>query len=354
LALTLAQLAAIAGGQVHGDPQVLIHRVATLQDAGPGDITFLANQRYRSQLTATRASAVILAEQDAEVCPTHCLVCPNPYLAHARVAEVLHPARTLEPGIDPTATIDPSARIGRGVRIGANCYLGPSVVLADGVDLGPNCVLLDGVEVGEGSRLVASVTLCSGTRLGARCLIHPGAVIGSDGFGLANDNGVWVKVPQVGCAVLGDDVEVGSCTSIDRGAIGDTVIATGVKIDSQVHIAHNVQIGRHTAIAGCAAVAGSSRVGDFCTIAGGAGITGHVVLGDHVHVSGATAVTRSLPEPGVYTGTVPAMEHSAWQKNFARLRHLEEMQRRLRVLERALAALQDTAGATSGPATPSQ
>ncbi len=352
--MTLAQLAAIAGGQVHGDPQVLIHRVATLQDAESGEISFLANPRYRSQLAGTRASAVILSEQDVALCPTHCLVCANPYLAHARVAEALHPAAVPAPGIDPTAVVDPSARIGRGVRIAANCYVGPGVVLADGVDLGPNCVLLDAVEVGEGSRLVASVTLCSGTRLGARCLVHPGAVIGSDGFGLANDEGVWIKVPQVGRAVLGDDVEVGSCTSIDRGAIGDTVIANGAKIDSQVHIAHNVHIGRHTAIAGCAAVAGSSRVGDFCTIAGGAGITGHVVLGDHVHVSGVTAVTRSLSGPGVYTGTVPAMEHSAWQKNFARLRHLEEMQRRLRILERAVAALQDTAGAASGPATPSQ
>lgn len=352
--MTLAQLAAVAGGQVHGDPQVLIHRVATLQDAEPGEISFLANQRYRSQLAETRASAVILAEHDAGACPTNCLVCANPYLAHARVTEVLHPAAAAVPGVDPSAVIDPTARIGRDVRIGANCYVGPSVVLADSVDIGPNCVLLDGVQVGEGARLVASVTLGSRTRLGARCLIHPGAVIGSDGFGLANDNGVWVKVPQVGCAVLGDDVEVGSCTSIDRGAIADTVIAAGVKIDSQVHIAHNVHIGRHTAIAGCAAVAGSSRVGEFCTIAGGAGITGHVVLGDHVHVSGVTAVTRSLPEPGVYTGTVPAMEHSAWQRNFARLRHLEEMQRRLRSLERAVAALHETAGSGSDPATPSQ
>lgn len=354
MALTLAELAAEAGAQVRGDPQVLIHRVATLQDAGPGEISFLANPRYRSQLAATRASAVILSEQDANDCPTNCLVCANPYLAHARVAEVLHPAAPSVAGIDPSAVVDPSVRLGRDVRIAANCYVGPAVVLGDGVDIGPNCVLLDGVEVGESSRLVASVTLCSGTRLGARCLVHPGAVIGSDGFGLANDDGTWVKVPQVGCAVLGDDVEVGSCTSIDRGAIGDTVIADGAKIDSQVHIAHNVQIGRHTAIAGCAAVAGSSRVGDFCTIAGGAGITGHVVLGDHVHVSGVTAVTRSLPEPGVYTGTVPAMEHSAWQKNFARLRHLEEMQRRLRALERAVAAMHQVAGSGSDRATPSQ
>jgi UDP-3-O-[3-hydroxymyristoyl] glucosamine N-acyltransferase len=339
LELTLGELAGIAGASLRGDAQLVINRVATLQDAGPGAIAFLANPRYRAYLADTRASAVILGEEDAEACPTACLISANPYLAHARVSRVLHPEPVAAPGVDSTAVVDATATLASDVRIGANSYVGPGVVLEQGVDIGPNCVLLEAVHVGRDSRLVASVTLCAGTRLGQRCLVHPGAVIGGDGFGLANDGGAWVKVPQVGRACLGDDVEVGSCSSIDRGAIGDTVIADGVKIDSQVHIAHNVQVGRHSAIAGCAAIAGSSRVGEHCTIAGGAGITGHVVLTDHVHVSGVTAVTRSIKQPGVYTGTVPAMEHAVWQKNFARLRHLEQMQRRLRLLEQELAAL---------------
>ena len=183
------------------------------------------------------------------------------------------------------------------------------------------------------------MTLGTETRLGERCLIHPGAVIGGDGFGLANDRGAWVKVPQIGRAVLGNDVEVGSCSSIDRGAIGDTRIADGVKIDSQVHVAHNVEIGEHTAVAGCAGIAGSARVGAHCTIAGAAGIVGHVELGDHVHVSGMTTVTRSLKQPGLYTGTIPAMAHASWQKTFARLRQLDDMVRRVRALEKELAAL---------------
>jgi len=197
------------------------------------------------------------------------------------------------------------------------------------------------VTMGAGSRLVASVTLCAETSLGRRCLIHPGAVIGGDGFGLANDDGAWHKVPQIGRTVLGDDVEVGSCTSIDRGAIGDTLIGDGVKIDSQVHIAHNVQVGEHTAIAGCAGIAGSSRVGKYCTIAGGARVTGHVELTDHVHISGASSVSRSINKPGTYTGTVPAMEHANWLKNFARLRQLDDMVRRVKALEQELAALRN-------------
>jgi UDP-3-O-[3-hydroxymyristoyl] glucosamine N-acyltransferase len=209
------------------------------------------------------------------------------------------------------------------------------------VVIGPNCVLLEDVQIGAGTRLVASVTLGPRTRLGARCLIHPGAVIGADGFGMANRDGAWVKLPQIGCAVLGDDVEVGSCSSIDRGAIEDTVIADGVKIDSQVHVGHNVHVGRHTAMAGGVGIAGSTRIGEYCTLAGAAGINGHIELADRVHVSGATAVTHALKKPGLYTGTVPAMEHAAWLKNFARLRQLDDMVRRVRALEKQLATRRD-------------
>ena len=339
MGLTLKTLAEIARAQLRGDPDRVIDRVATLQDATAGALSFLANPHYRAFLKETKASAVILSAEDAADCPVDCLVSDNPYLSHARVMNALYPTAEGRPGVHPTAHLDPTAKVASDAEIGANCYLGSGVVVGAGAVVGPGCVLLDNVVVGAHSRLVAAVTLCAETRLGERCFIHPGAVIGADGFGLANDDGVWVKVPQVGCVVLGDDVEVGSCSSIDRGAIGNTVIGDGVKIDSQVHVAHNVQIGEHTAIAGCAAIAGSSRVGAHCTIAGGAGITGHVELTDHVHVSGVTSVTRSISKPGVYTGTVPAMEHATWLKNFARLRQLDDMARRLKALERELQKL---------------
>lgn len=340
-ATTLQQLADLTGAELRGDPARVIVRVATLQDAAEGAISFLANSRYRGFLGDTRASAVILSADEADACPVDCLVAGNPYLAHARVVAALYPEPAPAPGVHPGAWVDPTAQLAAEVSIAAGSYVGAHVVLGENVYIGPGSVLLDGVEVGAGSRLVATVTLCAGTRLGRNCLIHPGAVIGGDGFGLANDEGRWIKVPQIGRAILGDDVEVGSCSSIDCGAIGDTLIADGVKIDSQVHVAHNVHVGRHTAIAGCAAIAGSSRVGEYCTIAGGAGITGHVELSDHVHVSGVTSVTRSIREPGVYTGTVPAMEHGVWLKNFARLRQLDDMARRIKALERELAAMRE-------------
>ena len=327
---------------LRGDPDVLIERVATLQDAGPGCISFLANPRYRSLLDETHASAVILNAEDAETCPVDCLVSDNPYLVHARVLTALYPEQSFSAGIHASAFVDATASVADSAAIAPNCYIGPGVAVAEDVDIGPGCVLMDSVAIGRGSRLVASVTLGPGTQLGESCLIHPGAVIGSDGFGLANDDGAWVKVPQIGRAVLGNNVEVGSCSSIDCGAIGDTVLEDGVKIDSQVHIAHNVQVGKHTAVAGCAAVAGSSKVGAYCTIAGGAGITGHVELADHVHVSGVTSVTRTIREPGLYTSTVPAMEHATWLKNFARLRQLDDMARRIRALEKELAALRES------------
>lgn len=339
MGLTLNELAAVAGASLRGDPSKVIESVGTLQDAGPDAITFLANQRYKAQLPDTRAGAVVLLPEDVDQCPTDCLVTDNPYLAHARILAALYPEDVPEAGIHESSFVDPSARISATAYVAPNCFIGADVTIADGVIIGPNCVLLDAVEVGAESRLVASVTLGRGTRLGARCLVHPGAVIGGDGFGLANDDGRWIKVAQIGRVVLDDDVEVGSCSSVDRGAIGDTLLERGVKIDSQVHVAHNVRVGEHTAIAGCAAIAGSSSVGAYCTIAGGAGITGHVELGDHVHVSGMTAVTRSIRDPGLYTGTVPAIAHDSWLKNFARLRQLDNMARKLRHLEQEVAAL---------------
>lgn len=341
---SLARLAEISGAELRGDGERRIERVATLGEAGEGDITFLANAKYRALLGTTGASAVILSAEDASDCPVDCLVSDNPYLAHARVVAALHPAVAATPGIHATAVVDATARIDPSASIGPNAYIGAGAVIGREVVVGPGCIVLDRAEVGAGTRLVAAVTLGSETQVGQRCLIHPGAVVGGDGFGLANDEGRWVKVPQIGRAVLGDDVQIGSCSSVDRGAIGDTVLGNGVKIDSQVHVAHNVEVGEHTAMAGRAAIAGSTRIGAYCTIAGGAGVTGHVELTDHVHVSGVTSVTRSIRKPGVYTGTVPAMEHAVWLKNFACLRKLDDMVRRIRKLERELEALRGERG----------
>lgn len=337
--LSLAELADATGAELRGDPQRVVSAVLTLADADSSAISFLANPRYKSQLQTTRAGAVVLSSDDADDCPVDCLITDNPYLAHAKVLSLMHPVPAAVAGVHSSANVAESAIIDPSAQIGPGCYIGEAVEIAADVVIGPNCVVLDGVCVGLATRLIASVTLGERTQLGARCLIHPGVVIGADGFGLANDDGAWVKVPQIGRAILGDDVEVGSCSSIDRGALGDTWIASGVKLDSQVHVAHNVQVGRHTAIAGCAAVAGSSTIGEYCTLAGAAGITGHVELGDHVHISGMTAVTRSIDKAGLYTGTVPAMTHSVWLKNFARLRHLDDMVRRVKKLEKQLAAL---------------
>jgi len=341
MSLTLQVLSRVAGAQLRGDPNRVITHAAGLKDADEGAISFLANRRYASFLADTRASAVILCAEDAGACPVDCLIAENPYLAHARVMTALYPDEHVRPGVHPGAHVDSTARVASTAHVAANAFVGAGATIAEGVFIGPGCVLLDNVFVGAGSRLVASVTLCSGTRLGQRCVIHPGAVIGADGFGMANDEGAWVKVPQVGRALLGNDVEVGSCSSIDCGAIGDTLIADGVKIDSQVHVAHNVQIGEHTAIAGCAGIAGSATIGAYCTIAGASSITGHVELADHVHVSGMTGISRSIKQPGLYTGTVPAMEHSGWLKNFARLRHLDDMVRRVRALEKELTTLRE-------------
>lgn len=339
MAMTLESLATVAGARLRGDPQRSIARTATLQDAAPGDISFLANPKYKALLRTTRASAVIVSAEHVDECTVDCLIADNPYLAHAKVTAALHPDRVYPAGISPSAVVDPTAQVAAGVSIGANSYVAAGARVGKGVVIGAGCMVMEDVVIGEGSRLVAMVTLCHGTVLGDNCLVHPGAVIGGDGFGLANDGGRWIKVPQIGRAILGNDVEVGSCTSIDRGAIGDTRIGDGVKLDSQVHIAHNVQIGEHTAVAGCAGIAGSTTIGAYCTIAGGAGLTGHIELADHVHVSGATAVTRSIRKPGVYTGTVPAMDHADWLKNFARLRQLDDVARRVKSLEKKLAEL---------------
>lgn len=334
---TLKELARISGSEVHGDGECELEGVDTLQDAVAGKISFCANSRYRRYLATTKASAVILRGDDLAACRTNALVSDNPYLVYARVAAHLHPLPVFRPGIAPSAAVDPTADVDESAFVGPNATVDSGVVIESGAYVGPNCVVGADAVIGRQSRLVANVTLCHGTRIGARCILHPGVVVGSDGFGMANDSGTWVKVPQLGRVVLGDDVDVGANTTIDRGAIHDTLIADGVKLDNLIQVAHNVEIGADTAIAACTGISGSTKVGRRCTLAGAVGVVGHIEIADNVHVSGMTMVSRSLRKSGVYTGSIPAMSHDQWKKNFARLKQLDDMARRLRALEAAFA-----------------
>lgn len=333
---TLAELAESCRAQVRGDASVRVHSVATLEHAGRGSISFLSNPHYRRYLAGTRASAVILAPADADACPVPALVVSNPYLAYARVAAMLAPAAPARQGIDPAARVHPAAKIAASAWIGPGAVIEETAEIAAGAAIGPNCVVLRAAQVGEHTRLVANVTLAERVQIGRRVLIHAGAVIGADGFGIARDDERWVKVPQLGSVVIGDDVEIGANTTIDRGALDDTRIENGVKLDNQIQIGHNVHIGAHTAIAGCVAIAGSTRIGKRCMIGGAAGIVGHIEIADDVVITAMTLVSHSIRAPGVYSGSAP-MDHAAkWRRNSVRFRQLDDLARRLQQLEQKM------------------
>ena len=334
--MTLQQLAREIGCELHGDAECLITGVGTLQHAVAGQLSFLANNRYRGYLKTTQASAVILGPQDLEECPVNALVTRNPYLAYAKAAHLLNPEQFPAAGIHPTAVIEAGCDVDSSASVGAQCYVGAGSCIGPGVVLGPGCVLERAVTIGANSRLVARVTLCHGVRVGASALIHPGVVIGGDGFGIANDAGRWVKVPQLGSVVIGDDVEIGANTTIDRGALEDTVIEEGVKLDNQIQVAHNVRIGAHTAIAGCAAIAGSTTIGKRCQIGGAVGIVGHLTITDDVHITAMSLVTGNINAPGVYSSGIPAESRTEWARNAARIRQLNEIALRLRAVEKQL------------------
>ena len=330
---TLQQLADHVAGRVVGDDTVVIGRVATLSDASPGSISFLTSSAYRKHLASTRASAVIIRENALDSCTTNALVVENPHVAYARIVHLLYPEIRTIAGIHPSAVVEESATIAGSAYIGPNTYIGHSVVISENVSIGPGCVLENGVKIDSNTSLQANVTIRHDCQLGKYCLVHPGVVIGSDGFGQANDNGVWVKIPQVGRVIIGDDVEIGANTTIDRGAIQDTVISDNVKLDNLIQIAHNVHIGAHTAIAAGAAIAGSARIGKHCTIAGMVGIAGHLEIADNVTITAMSLVGHSLHEPGVYSGTLPLDTNQQWRKNAVRFKQLDEMAKRLKKLE---------------------
>ncbi len=334
---SLAELARLTGARLHGAGNCVIRGVAPIDRAGPGQISFVSGTRHRHALGTTKAAAVVLTAAHLDLAPCPALIAERPHVVFARICALLHPEPEHTPGVHPSAIVDPSATLHDSVGIAAGCIVGPGCVLDAGVSLGPGCVLGPEVHLGAHTRLLARVSVLHGCRIGAACLIHPGAVIGSDGFGLAEEaDGSWVKVPQLGTVRIGDRVEIGANTTIDRGALDDTVIEEGVKIDNQVQVAHNVIIGAHTAIAGCVGIAGSARIGRCCRIGGGAVVLGHLDIADRVTVTALSLVTHSLREPGTYSSGTPIQNNAEWRLNAVRMKHLDDLARRLACLERRI------------------
>lgn len=331
----LGELAVRFGCELRGDPDVSVDRVATLQDAQPGALSFLANPRYRKHLAGTGATAVVLDAASAVDCHTNALIAANPYATYARIAQVLHPEPAFAGGRHPTAVVDPQAQVDPSAWVGPHCFVAAGAVIDRQAYLGPGSVMLERARLGAASRCVANVTLCADVQVGERCLLAPGVVIGADGFGHAPDHDGYVKVPQIGAVRIGDDVEIGANTTIDRGAIEDTVIGDGVKIDNQVQVGHNCRIGEHTVIAGCAGISGSVTVGKRCMIGGMVGVVGHLEICDDVYLTGKTMVSHSITKPGLYSGQLPLDEARRFRRNSARFQHLDELARRVQKLERA-------------------
>jgi len=336
LSYRLGELAERIGAELRGDPDITIDRVAVLDAAGPSAVAFLANRRYRPYLESTKAGAVILGPEFVEGCPVSALVLDNPYLGYARAATLLSPIIERELGIAPSAVVDSGATVAPDASIGPHCVIEVGSRVGAGTSIGAGSFLGRGSSVGPHGHIAAAVVICRGVHIGARAILHPGVVVGADGFGIANDNGTWVKIPQFGGVRVGDDVEIGANTTIDRGALEDTVIEDGVKLDNLIQIGHNVRIGAHTAIAACTAIGGSARIGRRCTIAGAVSIAGHLEIADDVHLTATSAVPNTIGEPGVYSSGMPIQENRAWRRNVARLRQLDEMARRLRAIERKL------------------
>ena len=327
------ELAEIVGASVHGDPESNISGIATLELAGPGDLTFFSNRKYHKFLSATTASIVILHHDDVELCPTNAIVVDDPYLAYAKIATWLTSQQNDETSIAASAVIDESVELGNNISIGANVVIGSGCRIADNVCIEAGCSIAENVSIGSGSVIYANVSVYSGVTIGVNSIIHAGVVIGSDGFGIANEKGQWFKVPQLGSVTIGDNVEIGANTTIDRGAIEDTVIENGVKLDNLIQVAHNVRIGENTAIAGCVGIAGSTTIGKCCAIGGGSGILGHLTIADHVHITATSLVTKSIKKAGVYSSGTPLQENALWHKNFARFKQLDSMARRISELE---------------------
>jgi UDP-3-O-[3-hydroxymyristoyl] glucosamine N-acyltransferase len=338
---TLSELAGKVGAELKGSGELLVTGLNTLQDARDGDLTFLANPAYAKYLETTRASAVILTPAQASGWAGSALVLENPYLGYAKISHLFDTDEGLPEGIHETAVVSPQADVHASAAIGAHVVIEAGVRIARGVRIDAGAIIGHDSVIGQDSRLCRNATVCHGVFIGERTIIHPNAVIGSDGFGNARAQGQWHKIAQVGGVVIGDDVEIGSCTCIDRGALDNTVIHDGVRIDNLVQIAHNVVVGKHTAIAANVGISGSTRIGENCIIAGMSGLAGHLTIADNVHFSGMAMVTKSIKKPGVYASGTGLMEAGEWRRNAVRFRKLDEMAKKLKQFEKKLNGFED-------------
>ena len=335
-AARLADIVAALGGQLQGDGSLQVQRIAPLDTADAHSISFLAQPRYAAQLATTLAACVIVAPAEAAAVRGASIVTDNPYLYFARLTRWWAARRRapVSAGVHPSAVVEEGVALHPSASVGAQCYVGHGASIAAGVVLGPQCHVGDGAVVGQATRLVGRVWLGEACRLGARGIVHAGAVLGADGFGFAPHQGTWEKIEQLGAVSVGDDVEIGANTCVDRGALDDTVIEDGVKLDNLIQVAHNVRIGAHSAMAGCVGIAGSARIGQRCTVGGGGIVLGHLQLVDDVHITAGTVVTRSILKPGQYSGLFPFDDNASWEKNAATLRQLYQLRERLRALEK--------------------
>jgi UDP-3-O-[3-hydroxymyristoyl] glucosamine N-acyltransferase len=331
---TLGELAERLGAQLSGDAGRPIDGLATLATAGPRQLTFLANRKYLAQLAQTAAGAVILHPDQAADCPADCLLTPQPYLTYARASRLFAPPSGSAAGVHPAAHVDATARVHPSASVAANAVLEAAVEVGEGAAIGAGCYLGAGSSVGARSRLQPQVVVYHGVQIGADCMIHSHAVLGADGFGFAPGEAGWEKIEQLGGVRIGDRVEIGACTTIDRGALEDTVIEDGVILDNLVQVAHNCRIGQNTAIAGCTGLAGSTIIGQNCTLAGGVGVAGHLEMCDNVHVTAMSMVTKSITRPGSYSSGTPMSATREWKRNAVRFGQLESIARRLASLEK--------------------
>ncbi len=338
---TLNQIAAQLGGTASGNAETVVTRVGSLAHAQAGAIGFFSDTKYLTQLQNTSASAVVLQAEHATLTSLPKIITNNPYAYFAKVSALLNPDEEVAPGVHPTATVHPSASVPASCSIGANAVIAANAVLGEGVKIGAGSVLEAGVKVGGNSRIEANVTIQHACEIGARCHLFSGCVIGCDGFGYAPENGGWIKIPHVGRVVVGDDVDIGANTTIDRGALDDTILEQGVKLDNLIHIAHNCRIGAHTVIAGCVGVAGSAVIGRHCRIGGAAMILGHLEIADGTTISPGSMIMRSINESGTYTAIMPSQSHEKWLKTAANIRQLNQLADKIKILEAAIELLRN-------------
>ncbi len=337
MSYTLGELAEKCNAKLHGDANLVIDGVATLASAQKGHISFLANSLYKKNLANTQASAVVLSDKDKDECIIdNVIVSNNPQLVFCQIIELFHPAKSYQSGIDKSVVSSGSSNISNSVHVGANSVIGSNSTLHANVVIQSNVCIGDDVTIGENSFIHANVTICDGVKVGKGVIIHPGAVIGADGFGLVEVEHVWKKIPQVGSVIIEDDVEIGANTTIDRGAMDDTIIKRGVKIDNQIQIGHNCYIDEDTAIAACTGISGSTKIGKRCKIGGGSGFNGHLTICDDVMFTGFSMVTKSISEPGVYSSGLPLKDNLSWRKNIARFNQLGNIVERISSIEKQL------------------